>query len=467
MYFLVKNIRSCSKLRKYSSLEKHEQTKVNDFLRYMSHFAVHPEKLRQAVKERDAHMLCQFFDSDEYKKRVTEFLEMQSKILTRNSLAGAKAANVEYQHVLSCAQPSYQAAKTVINEKSSQDHNKDDRPRKRRVKKGTIIEQMLMTKSRNEVYQPETNRTTVVKTAPAKKITHRTTIMPIFLKKLRNRQRPRLEHIVKDSYNINDAENEDLPDPAKEMYYEEEPEPMYAQILQRSDLYRNRYKTKIGSNQTLRSTNENANVDASLKSYSGTTRKQFHRVHKSPSVVTAGPSSTRLASSISHKPPSVKLCPKKKMNLKSYSELLLVEPVKCRSSKTQSTFSDNEDGKPRINVVKAEQTSHSNNSLLQLVQETQKKKQLILDMDIMDSEINVKQESKNKCRERELQLMPLYKKLKIGIENLFLISMCHITRLSVGLLHFVLLLTTSFLYYIISIMKSSTKRKKSAVLRSF
>lgn len=48
----------------------------------------HPEQLKQRLKERDAHMLCRFFDSEDYKRRVTEFLEMQGKMLANDTING-------------------------------------------------------------------------------------------------------------------------------------------------------------------------------------------------------------------------------------------------------------------------------------------------------------------------------------------------------------------------------------------
>lgn len=49
--------------------------------RSLGYYCIHPEKMRQIVKERDAQALCHYFDSEKYKRKIQEMVEMQKKMV--------------------------------------------------------------------------------------------------------------------------------------------------------------------------------------------------------------------------------------------------------------------------------------------------------------------------------------------------------------------------------------------------
>lgn len=71
-----------------AKLYKNGALNWNYLLRNISYFVTHPEQIKQKLKEKDAHMLCQFFDSEEYKSKVVQFLEIQGRILSKDTITG-------------------------------------------------------------------------------------------------------------------------------------------------------------------------------------------------------------------------------------------------------------------------------------------------------------------------------------------------------------------------------------------
>lgn len=51
------------------------------FFRSASYFHVHPEKLKQVIKERDGQTLCSYYDSDIYKMKAVGMVEEQNRVL--------------------------------------------------------------------------------------------------------------------------------------------------------------------------------------------------------------------------------------------------------------------------------------------------------------------------------------------------------------------------------------------------
>lgn len=49
--------------------------------RSVGHYFVHPEKMKQIVKERDAQAMCNYFASEKYRRKIQEVVEMQKRML--------------------------------------------------------------------------------------------------------------------------------------------------------------------------------------------------------------------------------------------------------------------------------------------------------------------------------------------------------------------------------------------------
>lgn len=49
--------------------------------RNLSSFHIHPEKLKQIMKERDGQSLCQYYDSHGYKMKAVDFVEEQNRVI--------------------------------------------------------------------------------------------------------------------------------------------------------------------------------------------------------------------------------------------------------------------------------------------------------------------------------------------------------------------------------------------------
>ncbi|XP_030757006.1 uncharacterized protein LOC115882861 [Sitophilus oryzae] len=439
MYFLVKNIHPYSRQVQLKKLYKNGHLNANYLNKYMSHFIVHPEKLKQVIKEKDAHMLCQFFDSEEYKRRVTEFLEMQSRILSTNTFVGVKPSNIKYQHVLSCAQPSYQATKTLIDGNMKEESTpKEQNTRKKKFRKGTIFDQMLMSKANKEEFRTQITKSSS-KRLPPKKVTHRTTIMPIFLKKIKNKPQHSInvqEYLDEDTI-LSENVKETLPESAKKHNFglEVNREPMYAQILHRSSMYKKKNKKKYTDGQEktvevqkkLPKTQSVARNDKkTLSRYSPlksepveveerNVNQTFER--NPPRLSNSNNPSTKISGATSKfQSPTLKLYPKKNMNLKSYSQLLLTEPVKCKTSKRERYRPfDLEGNQTKIKILKKKEPPPKKViTLMELVHDTQKNKRLEWEQG-MEQKNAVKLAKRNamkKSRYNDLELLSLFRQMK-------------------------------------------------------
>ncbi|ERL87793.1 hypothetical protein D910_05182, partial [Dendroctonus ponderosae] len=240
MYFLAKNIRNCS--RSFRSSPDKAKLYQNGILNWeylakkLSYFVTHPEQIKSKLKEKDAHMLCQFFDSDEYKSRVSQFLEMQEKILSKDTISGIKPpGSVTYQHVLSCAQPNHKKPKVFMDvEEPPEPIMKIGEERRRKVKRCTIFEELLNRKGKTDM-QKDSDCVSVKSESKPKRFRQRSTIMPIFLKKIKQRHQQE-DYEIEDE--PGDAENmADFTDQtARRLRRFEDEEPLFAQILHRSNM---------------------------------------------------------------------------------------------------------------------------------------------------------------------------------------------------------------------------------------
>ncbi|CAH1953540.1 unnamed protein product [Acanthoscelides obtectus] len=148
-------------------------------------YATHPEKVRQLIKSKDAHVLCSYFTSKRYVDRVEQLIEQQ-KILLDDSQKGAK---VTYEHVIDCAQPERSKIKREMESKSDEGEQEIDDEmspamftnsagRKKPVKT-TVLSLMLKKKQEDTKKSPILNQAGAIE-GPV--LRHRTTILPLILK---------------------------------------------------------------------------------------------------------------------------------------------------------------------------------------------------------------------------------------------------------------------------------------------
>ncbi|ENN75023.1 hypothetical protein YQE_08338, partial [Dendroctonus ponderosae] len=240
MYFLAKNVRNCSRSFRGSpdKAKLYQKGILNwEYLaKKLSYFVTHPEQIKSKLKEKDAHMLCQFFDSDEYKSRVSQFLEMQGKILSSDTISGIKPpGSVTYQHVLSCAQPNHKKPKVIMDvEEPPEPIMKIGEERRRKVKRCTIFEELMNRKGKTDM-QKDSDCVSVKSESKPKRFRQRSTIMPIFLKKIKQRHQQE-DYEIEDE--TGDAENmSDFTDQtARRLRRFEDEEPLFAQILHRNNM---------------------------------------------------------------------------------------------------------------------------------------------------------------------------------------------------------------------------------------
>ncbi|XP_050292925.1 uncharacterized protein LOC126733601 isoform X2 [Anthonomus grandis grandis] len=516
MYFLVKNIQSCTRFRGPDKLKLYPNGILNvDYLwRNISYFIVHPEQIRQKLKERDAHMLCQFLDSEEYKNKVTKFLETQDKILSKDFTASSITGNhnspsIKYQHVLSCAQPSHRKPKAAEDTDGAE--TQDDTHRKRiKVKRGTIVEQMLKKKGTTI----NDDNISIRSEKPKKVRQIRSTIMPIFLKRIREKRHDEEPYVYQQTEEPQQAEPIDFNNQtARRLKSAEEDalEPMYAKILHKSNLYRkSRSAERLASTQpnVLRELNGRYHVvkprtsegKSRIEFPSNTSRTQLKpkvsqsfmhsntpskvkthyldrmdskldqkisnnavlgsrsRLDRSPyrlckiatnpeeyNMKLGGTSSVMpmrmMASSTSKpsKPPVVKLLPKKNMNLKSFSDLLCVEPLKFSRSKTDKKRTKNnpskikihDDGEVEIRVLKGGDgikkkkikainvTKHDEKiqMLVDNMQQSRSLRSMRLDNTSYENECTMERMKKIKeelSKNKNMEVSSLFRKVKLG-----------------------------------------------------
>lgn len=53
-----------------------------------TYYYIHPEKMKQIVKERDGQVLCNYFGSEKYRKKLQEMMEMEKKRIFEELPAG-------------------------------------------------------------------------------------------------------------------------------------------------------------------------------------------------------------------------------------------------------------------------------------------------------------------------------------------------------------------------------------------
>lgn len=92
-----------------------------------------------------------------------------------------------YQHVLSCAQPSYKKPKVFVDvEAEPEPIMKMGEERRRKVKRCTIFEELMNRKGKTDM-QKDSDCVSVKSESKPKRFRQRSTIMPIFLKKIKQR----------------------------------------------------------------------------------------------------------------------------------------------------------------------------------------------------------------------------------------------------------------------------------------
>ncbi|KAH1018073.1 hypothetical protein HUJ05_005895 [Dendroctonus ponderosae] len=351
MYFLAKNIRNCS--RSFRSSPDKAKLYQNGILNWeylakkLSYFVTHPEQIKSKLKEKDAHMLCQFFDSDEYKSRVSQFLEMQEKILSKDTISGIKPpGSVTYQHVLSCAQPNHKKPKVFMDvEEPPEPIMKIGEERRRKVKRCTIFEELLNRKGKTDM-QKDSDCVSVKSESKPKRFRQRSTIMPIFLKKIKQRHQQE-DYEIEDE--PGDAENmADFTDQtARRLRRFEDEEPLFAQILHRSNMPKlRRSSSQLNISAPRSSTQQQRPQTASsLEMRSSTTPYRLQSKEPSRPV----PAAVRLRSA-SYRPDSTREPDKVSYRFSSRRNVLEpIDPAKIPQFK--SNFSTSIDHSSKLEVV--------------------------------------------------------------------------------------------------------------------
>lgn len=58
---------------------QHKANPLKIFARTIGYYSIHPEKMRQLLRAKDAHAVCNYIASEKYKKKLQEMVEKQKR----------------------------------------------------------------------------------------------------------------------------------------------------------------------------------------------------------------------------------------------------------------------------------------------------------------------------------------------------------------------------------------------------
>lgn len=190
---------SVTPLTKHANQVKSVNTdSTNPLVRF--HFS-HPERVKQFVKARNGHIVCNYIDSERYKKHIQDKVELQKKIVFENFPKEILPRDIKFEHVLDCAQPVPKIKKRKNKVDQAQVLRVTPPPQKAKPKKKvpeSVMSSILKKKKEEEIedIHPRQRKTSIlpVVLAEAKKrkdkqneFRKRTTVLPIILKQSQKR----------------------------------------------------------------------------------------------------------------------------------------------------------------------------------------------------------------------------------------------------------------------------------------
>lgn len=170
---------SVTPIANHFNREKPESTDItNPLVRY--HFS-HPERVKQFIRARDGYKVCNYIDSERYKKKIQEEVELQTKIVFEKMPKDIPIKDIKFEHVLDCAQPvpKIRTRKTKVKKHDVFEVLPPPQKVKPKKKKKKVPESVMSTILKKKLEED------VVKVRPRQR---KTSILPVVLAEAKKRQ---------------------------------------------------------------------------------------------------------------------------------------------------------------------------------------------------------------------------------------------------------------------------------------